>query len=74
MQIRVELLALVSWCHRHNKPWPPRMNLAKHFTMNSNAVDYHMARLIREGAVKRIAPGVFRLPSPPAPLPAPQEA
>ena len=60
--VREELEALVRYCQRHKRPWPPRMNLAKRFGMSSSSLDYHMDQLIKDGRVMRIAPARFEVP------------
>lgn len=62
-RVRNELEALVRYCQRHNRPWPPRMNIAERFKMSSSAIDYHMAALINAGRVLRARPGQFSVPS-----------
>nr|WP_295741495.1 hypothetical protein [uncultured Acidocella sp.] len=60
--VRTRLEALVRYCQRHNRPWPPRMNVAEYFKMSSSAVDYHMDLLIKSGRVVRVKAGEFRVP------------
>lgn len=61
-----ELVALVQHCQRHNKPWPPLMNIARRFGVSSNTISDNLAALIKSGRVLREGRGQYSVPRLPA--------
>lgn len=60
-EVQVKLLALVRHCEKASAPWPPRRNILLALGISRSSLDHHLTALCDRGAIRREAPGDYRL-------------
>lgn len=57
---RESIVALVEYCTREGKRWPPRENIAKALKISRESLVKHMDFLVESNAIIRVKRGVYR--------------